>query len=100
MEIGGRRRAPVQGKHGVSDWHEHCSVPGSIDHRHCIMTNSSCKHISKLHILAMARHAGLAFQDDNNFFLNDLASEKELVAFARLLERAVRASCEAPAEVA
>jgi len=64
------------------------------------MTNSSCKHISKLHILAMARHAGLAFQDDNNFFLNDLASEKELVAFARLLERAVRASCEAPAEVA
>jgi len=67
---------------------------------HCIMTNSSCKHISKLHILAMARHAGLAFQDDNNFFLNDLASEKELVAFARLLERAVRASCEAPAEVA
>ena len=66
---------------------------------HCIMNNSS-KHLSKLHILAMARHAGLAFQDDNNFFLNDLASEKELVAFARLLERAVRASCEAPAEVA
>lgn len=53
------------------------------------MPNSTYKPISKIHILAMARHAGLAIQDDNAFFLNDLASEKELLAFARLIERAI-----------
>lgn len=62
------------------------------------MSNAHPKSISKMHILAMARHAGLAFQDKNDVFLNDLATEKELVAFARLLERAIHAEHDTPAE--
>lgn len=58
---------------------------------HFIMPNTTYKPISKIHVLAMARHAGLAIQDDQVFYLNDLASEKELLAFARLIERAIRA---------
>ena len=60
------------------------------------MTNH--KPINKIHILAMARHAGLAIQDDNAFFLNDLASEKELLAFARLIERAIHQDHGAPSD--
>jgi hypothetical protein len=66
---------------------------------HCIMPNSTTKYISKIHILAMARHAGLAIQDDNKFFLNDLASEKELLTFARLIERSIRLTLDTPVEV-
>lgn len=61
------------------------------------MTTPNHKSLSKIHVLAMARHAGLAIQDDKVFFLNDLASEKELLAFARLLERAVRGERETQA---
>jgi len=63
---------------------------------HCIMANTTSKSISKIHILAMARRAGLAIQDDNKFFLNDLASEKELLTFARLIEQAIRLTGETP----
>ncbi|WP_420474529.1 hypothetical protein [Noviherbaspirillum sp. ST9] len=49
---------------------------------------TTTKALNKIHIIAMARHAGLAFQDADAIFLNDLAGEKEVLAFARLIERA------------
>lgn len=51
---------------------------------------TAVKTLNKMHIIAMARHAGLVIQDDNAVYLNDLAGEKELIAFARLIERAAR----------
>lgn len=49
---------------------------------------TSTKALNKIHIIAMARHAGLAFQDADAIFLNDLAGEKEVLAFARMIEHA------------
>jgi hypothetical protein len=49
---------------------------------------TTTKALNKIHIIAMARHAGLAFQDADAIFLNDLAGEKEVLAFARMIERA------------
>lgn len=52
---------------------------------------TNTKSLNKIHIIAMARHAGLVIQDADAIFLNDLAGEKELLAFARMIERAAQA---------
>ena len=52
------------------------------------------KPLHKIHLIAMARHAGLVVQEGQAVFVNDLAGEKEVIAFARMVERTVLGSME------
>lgn len=46
----------------------------------------NAKELKRDEILALARQAKLMIVDGGTYYLNDMATDKELLAFARLLE--------------
>lgn len=51
---------------------------------------TSVSGLKRDEIFALARQARLMFDDANMCYLNDVATDKELVAFVRLVEATVR----------
>lgn len=65
-----------------------CAFPCCGDNRDDKREN--VKSLNRREIVELARKARLIFKDADSCYLNDVATEKELITFVRLIEDVVR----------